>query len=192
MLPLNENSRWTMANDDGEWRRMMMINWWRTLWEMHKPDSFPTEQMNFCRVCQERQMKETDPLMVALPADNNKSSLPTLYTLIREGVVLTNEGTTARDHLANECTFLAWIRTALSISGVGLGLLQWQVDNGAGYLVLSLGVLLLVTSTVRYLKLMRQLSQRQFEPNVQGALVVVSVILIVIVALLGLQTTHNF
>jgi putative membrane protein len=137
-------------------------------------------------------MKETDPLLLVALPDDNKSSLPTLYTLLREGAVLNNEGSTARDHLANERTFLAWIRTALSISGVGLGLLKWQgIANGAGYLVLSLGVLALLMSTVRYLKVMRQLSQRQFEPNVQGVLAVVAVILVVIVALLGLQTAHK-
>jgi putative membrane protein len=141
-------------------------------------------------------MKESDALLapVVPPADNiiSKSTLPSFSTLLREGVVLQNEGSTARDHLANERTYLAWIRTALSISGVGLGLLKWKgVANEAGYLVLSLGVLALISSTVRYLTVMRQLTQRQFEPNVRGALAVVAVILIVIIALLVLQATQK-
>ena len=106
--------------------------------------------------------------------------------------VLQNEGSTALDHLANERTYLAGIQTALSISGVSLGLLQWKgVANSAGYLVLSLGILALISSTMRYLTVMRKLSQGQFEPNVRDVLAMVKVILIVIVVLLVLQATHN-
>jgi putative membrane protein len=138
-------------------------------------------------------MKETDALLVPVaPPTENNSTLPSFSTLLREGVVLQNEGSTARDHLANERTYLAGIRTALSISGVGLGLLKWQgIANEAGYLVLSLGVLALISSTIRYLSVMRQLSQRQFEPNVRGALALVAAVLVVILALLVLQATHK-
>ena len=141
-------------------------------------------------------MKETDALLVPeAPSVDNSSgnfTLPSFSILLREGVVLRNEGSTARDHLANERTFLAWIRTALSISGVGLALLKWKgIANEAGYLVLSLGVLSLISSTLRYLSVMRQLTQGQFQPNVRGALAVVAVILIVILALLVLQAAQK-
>jgi putative membrane protein len=143
-------------------------------------------------------MKESDALLlvpVAPPTENiisHSSTLPSFSTLLREGVILQNEGSTARDHLANERTYLAWIRTALSISGVGLALLKWEgIANEAGYVVLSLGVLALITSTVRYLNVMRQLTQRQFQPNVRGALAVVAVILMAIMTLLVLQAEHK-
>lgn len=55
-------------------------------------------------------MSETDALM-------NKHRMPSLWELLRDGVVLNNTGSVARDHLANERTYLAWIRTALAITG---------------------------------------------------------------------------
>jgi len=139
-------------------------------------------------------MKETDALvsLVSKPASSSNDRLPSVRTLLTEGVVLANEGSTARDHLANERTYLAWIRTALALTGVGIGLLKWQsVSILTGYLVLSMGVVALVSSTVRYFSVMRQLSHHRFEPNVRGVLAVVAVILIVIVTLLALEATHK-
>jgi len=133
-------------------------------------------------------MKESDGLLAT--EKQATQDFPSLRTLIREGVVLTNTGSTARDHLANERTYLAWIRTALSLAGVGLALLKWQgIANSAGYLVFCLGVMALVSSTVRYFRVMQQLSQSKFEPNVHGIVSVVVVIFGVLVALLGLHLT---
>lgn len=129
-------------------------------------------------------MNETDALMPK-PKGRDLDRFPSVYTLLRDGVVLDNVGSTARDHLANERTFLAWVRTALSILGVGIGLLKWQgIANASGYLVLSLGTVVLINCTRRYLAVMQQLSQHKFVPNVKSTLAVVASILLVIVALL--------
>jgi putative membrane protein len=134
-------------------------------------------------------MKETDPL---LNNGDHPERLPSLVTMLRKGVVLTNAGSTARDHLANERTYLAWIRTALALTGVGIGLLRWGgIANSEGYLVLALGVLVLISSTQRYLLVMQQLSIGRFEPNVRSALGIVVVILTGVIALLALQATHQ-
>ena len=135
-------------------------------------------------------MKETDPLVTD---DRAVIRVPSVFTLLRQGgVVLQNEGSTARDHLANERTFLAWIRTALAITGVGIGLLKWDgISMGAGYLVLALGVIVLFSATWRYLNVMQQLSENRFEPNVKSALMVVTIIVVVVVALLLLEVTHR-
>ena len=94
-------------------------------------------------------------------------------------------GSTARDHLANERTFLAWIRTAISVLGVGIALLKWQgLSSAHGYLVLSLGTMLLISCTYRYLDVTQQLAQNRFVPNVTGNLAVVISILLVMVAVL--------
>jgi len=41
-----------------------------------------------------------------------------------------NEGSAARDHLANERTFLAWLRTALGLVGLGLLVEKLELSNG--------------------------------------------------------------
>jgi len=140
-------------------------------------------------------MKETDSLLaerdVCRP-EEGEEDFPSFRSLMKHGLVLDNTGSTARDHLANERTYLAWIRTALSLSGIGLALLKWQgIANAAGYLVFCLGVYALISSTVRYFRVMQLLSQNTFEPNVRTAFSVVTVILMVIIVLLCLHLTHQ-
>jgi putative membrane protein len=141
-------------------------------------------------------MKESDPLLVESNpppgASPSSDAFPSLGKLLREGVVLPNVGSTGRDHLANERTFLAYVRTALSLTGVGLGILRWSgISNAAGFLVLLLGLVVLVTATHRYFSVMYQLSQQKFEPNVRSALGMVVLILAVIATLLALYFTHQ-
>ena len=40
-------------------------------------------------------------------------------------VKLKNEGAVARDHLANERTFLAWLRTSLAFASIGVAVTQF-------------------------------------------------------------------
>ncbi|KAH0606358.1 uncharacterized protein H6S33_004019 [Morchella sextelata] len=46
-------------------------------------------------------------------------------------VELENEGSTARDHLALERTFLAWLRTSLAFASIGVGISQLFRLNAA-------------------------------------------------------------
>jgi hypothetical protein len=41
--------------------------------------------------------------------------------LPKPSITLVNEGSVARDHLASERTFLAYVRTSLAISSMGVG-----------------------------------------------------------------------
>jgi putative membrane protein len=140
---------------------------------------------------------ETSQLLVSggddgRPHNNENEPLPSLFTLVRDGTVLANTGATARDQLANERTYLAWMRTALSLIGAGLALLKWDaVANAAGYMVAALGIVLLVTSTQRYFRVMRLLQQGKFEPNVSGIISIVTVTVAAIVAAFYLQHTHQ-
>jgi putative membrane protein len=50
--------------------------------------------------------------------------------------IVENRDSTARDHLANERTFLAWVRTALGLIGLGV-LLERLVAGAAAMLFVS-------------------------------------------------------
>ncbi|CAB9501503.1 Conserved hypothetical protein [Seminavis robusta] len=112
------------------------------------------------------------------PSKTKLGGFPTMATLLTEGAILPNAGSTARDHLANERTYLAWMRTGLALIGVSLGLLKWD-DNGnaaEGYLVAVMGVVVLLMATHRYFRNMRLLEGGMFEPNVHGVVLVVFVV----------------
>jgi putative membrane protein len=150
-----------------------------------------------CKIHVETIMKnETSQLLVSGGDErgphNENERLPSLFSMVRDGAVLMNTGSTARDQLANERTYLAWMRTALSLIGAGLALLKWDaVANAAGYLLAALGIVLLVTSTQRYFRVMRLLQQGKFEPNVGGIISIVAVTVAAIVAAFYLQHTHQ-
>jgi len=134
--------------------------------------------------------RENSPLISGGRPKNER--LPSLFSLVREGAILENTGSTARDHLANERTYLAWMRTALALIGASLGLLKWDaVANWAGYLVAILGIVVLITSTQRYFRVMQLLEEGKFEPNIHGIIVIVSVVCCAIVAAFVLQHTHE-
>ncbi|GAA5801251.1 hypothetical protein HPULCUR_006696 [Helicostylum pulchrum] len=62
--------------------------------------------------------------------------LQRFYTRFSTSFMLENKAATARDHLANERTFLAWLRTSLSLITVGVGKIaltkgQFPASRGA-------------------------------------------------------------
>ena len=106
--------------------------------------------------------------------------------------VVPNTGSTARDHLANERTFLAWARTGLTFVGLGVAIdslvrvsnareeeepsqetskknveEKWKVHAPASGLVLTGGAVLSF-STVRYYRVQKCLMQGSFPLNRVG------------------------
>ena len=102
--------------------------------------------------------------------------------------VVTNSGSTARDHLANERTFLAWARTGLTFVGLGVAIdsllrvsaatntqeeitskekLNWKTHVPATGLVMT-GGSVLTYSTFRYYRVQRCLMQGSFPLNRVG------------------------
>jgi putative membrane protein len=92
--------------------------------------------------------------------------------------VVKNEDSTARDHLANERTFLAWVRTALGL--VGLGVLLERLGAGsdqriamaAGIGFISFGGLTLIYSVSRYLWVAKNLERGMFPVAMRGPVVI--------------------
>lgn len=66
-----------------------------------------------------------------------------------------NTGSRARDHLANERTFLAWVRTALAVIGLGVLLGKLVETDGLlaeviGLAMVGFGAVMLVYSVIRF------------------------------------------
>lgn len=102
------------------------------------------------------------------------------------------ESTRAREHLANERTLLAWIRTAIALMGMGfvvarfglfvrqLAVVNSQPDPGAPRFSTIIGVALVLggivaglLGTIRFLRVRRQIELGQFEPEAFAELTIV-------------------
>lgn len=107
----------------------------------------------------------------------------------------TERGSRARDHLANERTFLAWLRTAATVMVLGLGVARF-VEPGnlraeiAGGILLVTGAVGLVHGALRYRRVNHELESGRFvtganarEPIVAGAVLIVAVVVAFILIL---------
>ena len=92
--------------------------------------------------------------------------------------VVENRESTARDHLANERTFLAWVRTALGL--VGLGVLLERLGAGTDALIavaagvgfISFGGLTLIYAVSRYLWVAKNLERGMFPVAIRGPVLI--------------------
>ena len=100
--------------------------------------------------------------------------------------IVRNEGSAARDHLANERTFLAWFRTALGL--VGLGVLLERFDDTstdaqlAGLCLIAFGALSLLYGLRRYLNISRHLVDGEFPVAKRGPIALSAGALVLVVA----------
>jgi len=93
-------------------------------------------------------------------------------------------GNRARDHLANERTYLAWLRTAIGVLALAAAIARFGVgpsgrDKTAVVITGILGMVILGTGTRRYYQVARDLERGRFEisrrtPLLVGAVVVVA------------------
>lgn len=103
-----------------------------------------------------------------------------------ESVVVPNQGSAARDHLANERTFLAWVRTALGIIGLGVVVTKLVASEHvlaevAGLTFIVLGVAGIAYALERYRKITNHLATGEFPVARWGPLALGGVVLLVAV-----------
>ncbi len=90
-----------------------------------------------------------------------------------------------RDHLANERTLLAWIRTAITFIGLGFLVDRLALDTGAstwaafaGIGLVVFGSLIALAGAYSYLNTRRQLATGSFRPAVTMHLGIVALVVI--------------
>jgi len=89
------------------------------------------------------------------------------------------------DHLANERTFLAWVRTGIALMGFGFVIVKFALfirqissmldkqitSSGKGYsaiigvIMVALGAVMIILSYIRYTKIEAQLNNNQYYPS---------------------------
>jgi putative membrane protein len=95
-----------------------------------------------------------------------------------------NIGSAARDHLASERTFLAWVRTALGVIGLGVIIGKFVESDGLvaeiiGLAFIGFGALMLVYAVVRFHRLSQIMEEGRYEVSYTGPTLVAAVSLIV-------------
>ena len=105
-----------------------------------------------------------------------------------------NVGSEARDQLANERTFLAWVRTALGLIGLGVVMAKLLEDallaliGGLSFVAWGAGIL--VYAILRYRRVTELLERGKYRPATGGPLIIVlSGLIVVIVAVVVLLMT---
>lgn len=102
---------------------------------------------------------------------------------ISRELVAENEGSRARDHLANERTFLAWVRTGLALIVLGVAvarLLSGEVTERQviGVVLVVAGAMIFAYATYRYYRVMRQLDRGVFGADQLGPIVIFGITLV--------------
>lgn len=112
-------------------------------------------------------------------------------------LLLENKGSVARDHLASERTFLAWLRTSLSLASVGVGVTQLlklstnndetqiilRMSKGLGLCFILIAGMTLTIGTSRYFVIQRLLTVDEFPASRLGISLLLFSVLILCIAI---------
>lgn len=99
-----------------------------------------------------------------------------------------------RDHLANERTYLAWVRLSVALMGFGVLIARVRSEAGPhngrgvalGMLFASAGILTVLLSTLHYFHVQRAIESESYQPLRNGAFAVAFLVVLVGVGVLAL------
>ena len=98
-----------------------------------------------------------------------------------EAVERSGDAALARDHLANERTYLAWLRTAINVMILGLAVAKLIHGEGAradvaGGILIVVGFVVLVFGTTRTRRITRELREGKYEADYNGPILVAGLV----------------
>ncbi|MFX3624824.1 MAG: YidH family protein [Ectobacillus sp.] len=108
---------------------------------------------------------------------------------------ITRDSKYIQQHLANERTVLAWIRTAIAVTGIGFlvtnmhvkGSISWMGDITVlmiGILSVFTGILTITLATVSYFQKLRQINEQTFLSS-RKLVLFLAVLMVLIIAVFG-------
>jgi putative membrane protein len=120
----------------------------------------------------------------------------------------------ARDHLANERTLLAWIRTSIGIMAFGFVVVKFSLfikqislllgknitipqrgySSVIGILLVAVGSVVLLLAFIKYKRTKKQLSQESYQPTSRLTLLLTIIILIISIMLIAylIENTRGY
>ncbi|KAH8553796.1 hypothetical protein BGW37DRAFT_487111 [Umbelopsis sp. PMI_123] len=132
------------------------------------------------------------------PFNLNLTWVHKLYDYYSASNLLENRGCVARDHLANERTYLAYLRTSLATISTGVAITQLFRMNKAlpdkpiggralGASLITLGIILLLVGTVRFFHSQEAMTRGVFPVTTRGVMVISVPLLVMCIAILFLN-----
>jgi putative membrane protein len=108
-------------------------------------------------------------------------------------------GSRVRSHLANERTFLAWLRTGLALIVVGIGAAQFleldrnlipgvRIASDFAAMLILVGTLTVIVGRVRYMQSRDQIDRAQFHPA--GRSITTATALIAVIGVLSIALVY--
>lgn len=90
-------------------------------------------------------------------------------------------GSRLRDHLANERTELAWLRTGVALITLGIAIAKFLFDDSQtgriiGWIVIAAGLFSMVYATITYVIVARRIERDEYKPNLVGPVILASVL----------------
>lgn len=115
-------------------------------------------------------------------------------------LLLENKNSVARDHLASERTFLAWLRTSLSLASVGVGVAQLlklstghedshmvlRMSKGLGLTFMLSAIICVLIGTIRFFVIQQLLTADEFPGSRLGVFILLSLVISLCVAVFAI------
>lgn len=109
--------------------------------------------------------------------------------------IMTEDSKYIQQHLANERTYLAWIRTAIAITGIGFLIINLHIKSsfrslpniavqGIGALSVLAGISTIIFSTISYFQKAKQINEQTFRTS-RPLILFLSILMLLVLSMFG-------